>query len=93
MCSTYSLFKYFINKTVLKSLLRGHKVVALGISCNFLDRTSGILSKYPIEIVSCTENKLCLDLDVGCLTLSTSQRLMYHYLTVGESDTLALSTC
>ena len=39
-----------------------------------------------------TEDVVCVDLDVRCLTLHSAERLMYHDLGVGERKTFALCT-
>ena len=86
----YSLFKYFVDKSVFHSFARGHEIVALGISCDFFDRLSGILGKDTVELFSCADDVIGNNLDFGGLTTCTAKRLVNHDFAVGKSNSLTL---
>ena len=46
-----------------------------------------------IEFLLKLQDLLGLDLDIRCLTLYATQRLVDHHTTMGQSRTLALLTC
>ena len=62
-------FDYAVNKTVLKRLLCGHKIVSFGIPLDLLDGSSGALGKNTVKRVTCAQKKIRTDLNIAALTL------------------------
>ena len=50
-------------------LLRGHKVVALGVALDHFQRLAGLLGKHPVELLFDAQNVVGVDLDIGRLAL------------------------
>ena len=82
-----------VDDAVLQRLLGGHEVVAVGIPLDLLNGLAGILGQDLVQHVSGAKNEIGADLDIGCLTLGTTQRLVDHDLAVRQGDSLALCTC
>ena len=78
-----------VNKAVFRSRLGGEEIVALGIARNHIKRLPRALRKDAVQLFARAENVVGMDLDIGCLTLHTAERLMDHNLSVGESESLA----
>ena len=51
-----------------------------------------MVGDYSVEFFLELHDFLCLNLDVGCLSLHSAQRLVYHHAAVGQSGTLAFGS-
>ena len=60
---------------------------------NYVKWLACLLRKKRIELCLDPYDTVCVDLDIGSLTLHTAERLVDHDLAVGESYSLALCAC
>src|SRR3989344_4495134 len=79
-----------VDYSVLFSLVRHHKVVAVYVLFYLFQRLVGGLGEYLIEPLAGSDNMLGGYLDVGGLSLRPAPRLVDHHLGIGEREALAL---
>ena len=83
-----------VYESVLDRLLRRHEIVALGVAHDLLVGLVRDLAEYGVEILLYAGDVIGMDLDVRRLTLQTAQqRLVDHYLGVGQRESLARRAC
>ena len=83
---------HLIDQTILTSFLSAFPVISLGVCADGLIILAGVLSQHTVQLLLGAEDMLCCDLDLGSLTLRSTQRLMNHDLCIRQCKTLALGT-
>src|SRR5690606_25228608 len=86
------LLDHLIDKTVLLGFFGCHDVVAIGIFLDGLDRLTCVTGKKLIELALDSENLTSLNLDIGCLTLSSTEGLVNQDSRVRQCHSLALGS-
>src|SRR3954451_8249315 len=79
-----------IDYAVLRGLLGGHEVIALGIGANLLVGLPGVIGNDSIQALAYIDDLLGVDLDVSGLTLEARTDLVDEDLGVGQRHALAL---
>src|SRR3954470_13570779 len=79
-----------IDYAVLRGLLGGHEVIALGIGANLLVGLPGVIGNDSIQALAYIDDLLGVDLDVSGLTLEARADLVDEDLGVGQRHALAL---
>eukprot|EP00274_Cyanoptyche_gloeocystis_P007721 CAMPEP_0196666734 /NCGR_PEP_ID=MMETSP1086-20130531/64686_1 /TAXON_ID=77921 /ORGANISM="Cyanoptyche gloeocystis , Strain SAG4.97" /LENGTH=98 /DNA_ID=CAMNT_0042003973 /DNA_START=1214 /DNA_END=1507 /DNA_ORIENTATION=+ len=67
-----------VNEAVVPRLFWGHEVVPLGVPVYVLECASGLGGHQLAQALLVVHNLLRLNIDVGGLSLSSTQRLMDH---------------
>src|ERR1700719_1802761 len=70
---------YFVDKSVLDCLRRGHEVVAVGVLLDLLDVLARVMSKNVVEDFAKTQSLARVNLDIARLTFETAGDLMDQY--------------
>mmetsp|Transcript_5962 Transcript_5962/g.16188 ORF Transcript_5962/g.16188 Transcript_5962/m.16188 type:complete len:273 (-) Transcript_5962:25-843(-) len=79
-----------VDDTVLDGLLRGHEEIAVAVLLDLVLWLVAVIGNVRVQNLADEEDLLGLDLDVGGLSLGTSQRLVDHDAGVGKGSSLAL---
>ncbi|VXA83560.1 conserved hypothetical protein [Aeromonas veronii] len=79
-----------VNQTIGHGLLGGHEVVTIGVTLDGSHVLTGVECQALVQGIFDLQDLLGVDLDIRCLTLEATQRLVDHHAGVRQAETLAL---
>ena len=85
----FSLDQHIVDHSVVLGFLGCHPVVAVGVTLHLLDGLSGMVGYYLVKLLFQLEYLAGGNLDVGCLSLGATHRLMNHDARMAQGETLA----